>query len=468
MNKNVNLILGGTMSLLCAGACSTKQNEKYNILFITADDLGYESLGYTGNDTPDISPNVDRLASESMQFHNAFVTASISQPSRCCWITGRYPHHNGAIGFNPVSNDNPMLGREMRRTGYYTALYGKGTHFAPITAEHWDDCVPELPGYGRDADEFERVVAKSITAAEKRNLPFFIVANCADPHRPFHGTPNDYKGVPLPSRVYAPEEVDVPGYLMDIPETREELAHYYSSVKRMDDIVGRMLSVLDSMGKRGNTIVIFASDNGAALPFAKGSCYLQSHKTPLLIRYPGNRPSVDTVHFISGIDMMPTILDMAQADKVGGMDGHSFYPLLEGKIMPEFEHVNVVYHRDHFVHTEQRAYHDKKWGYIYNEWRAWEYERKINFVADNNIGMFGSAKADSVRVRRDFYLRRAPEELYDYENDPFSLHNLAEDPQYKEVLEDMRSKMFQWMDKMNDYCWSGYNMYLQQMRREGK
>ena len=164
-----------------------------------------------------------------MQFRNAFVTVSVSQPSRSSWITGRYPHRNGAVGFNPICNENPMLGKQMRKAGYFTALYGKGTHFAPITEEQWDDCVAELPNYGRDASEFEKVIVKSIKESTKRNRPFFIIANCADPHRPFYGTPNDYKDTPKPSRVYTPKEVDVPGYLMDIPETREELSHYYSS-----------------------------------------------------------------------------------------------------------------------------------------------------------------------------------------------------------------------------------------------
>ena len=462
MNKNIQLI----PFLTLAAASVNAQQSQPNILFITADDLGYESLGYNGNSTPNISPNIDRLASESMQFHCAFVTASISQPSRSSWITGRYPHHNGTVGFNPISNENPMLGKEMRRGGYYTALYGKGTHFAPITEEHWDDCVPHVTGSGRNATEFEKLLVRSMNESEKRHQPFFIIANCADPHRPFYGTPKDIKNVPKPSRVYTPNEVDVPGYLMDIPETRNELAHYYSSVKRLDDIVGRMLHVVDSLGKRENTIIIFASDNGAAIPFAKGSCYLQSHKTPLLIRIPNKSSSVDTTHFICGIDMMPTILDMAHVGKVEGMDGFSFYPLLEGKKQPERTHVNVVYHRDHFMPTEQRAYHDQKWGYIYNEWRAWENQREINFVADNNAHkMFGKAETDSVRLRKEFFLKRAPEELYDYEHDPYALHNLADDPQYRNVLVDMRAKMLKWMEEMNDYCYSGYTMYV---ARNGK
>ena len=175
MNNQFKYGFLGITSLLFCGACVTKQNEQLNILFITADDLGYESLGFTGNTTPDISPNIDSLATESMQFRNAFVTVSVSQPSRSSWITGRYPHRNGAVGFNPICNENPMLGKQMRKAGYFTALYGKGTHFAPITEEQWDDCVAELPNYGRDASEFEKVIVKSIKESTKRANFFCLI-----------------------------------------------------------------------------------------------------------------------------------------------------------------------------------------------------------------------------------------------------------------------------------------------------
>ena len=267
-----NILSFGLLCLVPAAASAKKAAKnipaaKPNILMITADDLGYEFLGFTGNKTPELTPNLDRLAGESLFFTNAFIVASLSQPSRSTWITGCYPHRNGSIGFNPIVQPRAMLGEQMRKAGYRTGLFGKGEHHTPLGPEHWDDYIKQVKGAGRDADEFVKVVRGTVEAAQKDKKPFFIIANCSDPHRPFSKSKNDFKNVKDPSRLYTPEEVDIPGFLFDIPETRQEVALYCNSVRRLDDVVGAMLRLIDQMNLRDNTIVIFLSDNGAPLPF---------------------------------------------------------------------------------------------------------------------------------------------------------------------------------------------------------
>jgi len=462
-----------TLGVLClvpaVASAKNAPTAKPNILFITADDLGYEFLGCTGNKTPDLTPNLDRLAGESLMFTNAFVTASVSQPSRGSWITGCYPHRNGAIAFNPVTQPRAMLGEQMRKAGYHTGLFGKGTHFAPVGPEHWDDYAAEVKGLGRDADEFVKIVKGTIESAHNSGKPFFIIANCADPHRPFSKSSIDYEGVKDPSRLYTPEEVDVPGFLCDIPETRQELAYYCNSVRRLDDVAGAMLRLIDQMNLRDNTVVIFASDNGSPLPFGKGSCYLQSDKTPLMIRMKGLAPGLDQTHFLNGIDMMPTILEIVGAPLPAYMDGRSFLPLLKGGKQPERDHVVVVYHRDHFRSMEIRAIHNARYGYVYNEWRAWEeHAPSMIFISDNNIGVFGPATDPVIAARRQFYLRRAPEELYDYSVDPIGLKNLAEDPAYAITLNQMRDQLNKWMIDTGDHIQTGYTIYIARQRDKEK
>jgi N-sulfoglucosamine sulfohydrolase len=454
-------MLGGT----AVHGADTPEKKDYrpNILFIAADDLGNEFLGCTGNKTPDLSPNIDRFALQSVRFTNAFVSVAISQPSRSVWITGCYPHRNGAVGFNPITQPRAMLGEQMRKAGYHTGLFGKGIHYAPLGREHWDDCIQSMKGAGRDAGIFSDAVRESILNAQKADKPFFIHANCADPHRPFSKSPRDYKDMKDPSRLYTPEEVDVPGFLCDVPETRQELAYYCNSIRRMDDVAGAILSVIDELNIADNTIVIFASDNGSPLPFGKGSCYLQSDKTPLMIRMK-NVSSREDKHFVNGIDMMPTILEMAGAPQPEYMDGYSFLTLLNGGQQPERDHVHTVYHRDQNSATEQRAIHNVKYGYIYNEWRAWEYQRDITFVADNNISIFGAATDPFVAARKAFFQKRAPEELYDYSIDPFAITNLAGNPEYADILNSMRDHMHSWMVETGDPSEQGYLMYLKKVR----
>jgi N-sulfoglucosamine sulfohydrolase len=438
-----------------------------NILFITADDLGYDSPGCCGNKTPDITPNIDTLASQGLRFEKAYVTVSVCQPSRSVWITGRYPQRNGAMGFNPITQPMPMLGEEMKKAGYHTSLLAKVEHFAPVNAKNWDIINNDV---NRDPEQYRKVVTDCIAKAQAEGKPFFIIANIHDPHRPFAKSPQDpYKNKPAPSRLYKPSEVDVPGYLCDVPEARQELSYYYNSVRRCDDTVASILSTIDSEKLHDNTVVLFASDNGAPLPFAKGSAYVQSDRTPLIIRWPATiKPGrVDKEHFVSGIDMMPTILDIAGGSQPDGMDGFSFLPVLKGEKQPQRDHVNVVFHRDQTKSFEQRAYHDAKYGYIYNEWVAWTPRRKVNFVADNNQGMFGKATDPVVAARLDFYLHRAPEELYDYSKDPFALHNLAYDPAYESILKDMRKNMYAWLNKLGDTCFQGYKLYFERLGKKG-
>src|SRR5947208_16641736 len=106
-----------TLSLLSSIAAA--QTTRPNVLLITADDMNYDTPGFAGGKVPDITPNLDKLASEGIYFKKAHVTVAVCQPSRSVLMTGRYPHRNGAEGFNPIRADVPTLGEQLRAAGYY-------------------------------------------------------------------------------------------------------------------------------------------------------------------------------------------------------------------------------------------------------------------------------------------------------------------------------------------------------------
>ena len=169
-------------------------------------------------------------------------------------------------------------------------------------------------------------------AAKAAGKPFFLMANSQDPHRPFAGSLQERNKVrksrknkksknktnrqkdlalaPIPRR-YDPKQVPVPGFLADLPEIRQELSEYYASVHRADQIVGGVLKALDEAGLSNSTLVMFLSDHGMPLPFAKTNCWRHSTRTPWIIRWPGVvRPgNHDRQHMVAGIDLAPTILD---------------------------------------------------------------------------------------------------------------------------------------------------------------
>ena len=95
-----------------------------NVLLILADDMNYNTIGCFGCPVDNISPNLDKLASEGIRFDNAHVSIAVCQPSRQCIMTGLYPHHNGALGFDPIREDVTTLTEVLRSHGYYNGIIG--------------------------------------------------------------------------------------------------------------------------------------------------------------------------------------------------------------------------------------------------------------------------------------------------------------------------------------------------------
>ncbi|NIP98493.1 MAG: sulfatase-like hydrolase/transferase, partial [Akkermansiaceae bacterium] len=184
--------------------------------------------------------------------------------------------------------------------------------------------------------------------AKASRQPFFLMASSHDPHDPFPGTGAEKSrlGKPhyeraAPSRTFSAEEVRVPGFLPDLPAIRRELAAYSNSVRRMDDMVGGILDELDRAGLTGNTIVIFLSDHGMGFPGAKGNCYVQSTRSPWIVRWPGQvaAGSHDRTHMVSAVDLQPTILEAVGLPPVEPSDGRSFLSLLRGQPQENRDHV---------------------------------------------------------------------------------------------------------------------------------
>jgi N-sulfoglucosamine sulfohydrolase len=444
-----------------------------NILIVTADDMSFETPGCFGNKTPDITPNIDKLAEQGMIFKQSFVTASVCQPSRSSIITGRLPQHNGVTGFNPIAPGVPRLGKLMKEGGYYTGIVMKVEHYAPATSEDWDYINNNMPYQGRDPGAYPSVINEFLAKAEKSGKPFFLIINITDPHRPYAGSDFERRRTngnipPGPSKVYGPNDIQVPGFLPDTPGMRDELKDYYNSAKRCDDSFGQIMETFDNHKYSGNSLVMYFSDHGAPLPFAKAGVYRQSVQTPLIMRWPDviEPGSIDDEHFINGYDYMPTILDIAQLEKPENMDGKSFSKVLRGEQLDGFDTGYGLFFRGHTSNYNQRAIHEKKWSYIYNEWAAWQ-NGDLYFVGDNNTPVLYPAAENNedVAQRIEFYLNRAPEELYDIVNDPWCLNNLASNPEYYEVLQSFRKKMFDRLTNTTDPARNSFMFYVTRNRK---
>ena len=472
--KTVGLGLAATAIPGCANTAeqlvSGKSGKKVNILLIASDDMNYDSPGCFGGKVPDITPNIDRLASQSLRFANAHMDTAVCTPVRSTILSGRYPHRNGALGFYPMNDDVPTLHEVLHKAGFLTGICGKGTINSRglFYKGPWDFALGGGVdfNYGRKIELFYKHTKDFLERAEKDNKPFFLWVNATDPHRPFatnkHQTP--------PSRTYKPDEIEVPGFLPDLPKVREELARYFSSVRRCDDAVGETLRALAESDFAEDTIVMFFSDNGMAFPFSKSCCYPFSTKTPWIVKWPGKvKPgSVDNDHFINSIDFMPTVLEATGVPAPDGMDGKSFVPVLLGRkqkgrdsVFTQFDQAGAYPQPDgsRMYMVPIRAAQDKKWIYIFNPWsdgvrvHGSDIYHGLTFPAMQEAAKTDPKIAERIRVAK----YRTLEEFYDIENDPHCLNNLISRPEYGIIVDHMRDKLWKYMTDSDDYVLEAFN-----------
>ena len=453
------MVLSVTAS--CVNKTGVPKDKNWNVLLITADDLNWNSVGAYGCEVENITPNIDNLAQKGMRFSNAHVSVAVCQPSRGAIATGLYPHNSGIEGFYHTKKQIPTIINTLNEAGYLTGVIGKREHSTPREDTPWDVALDmEHTGMGRNKDSYYREVRNFIRRSKEEGRPFYLMANSRDPHRPFAGSDQEKTKWPdinisPPSRTYRTDEVSVPDFLPDLPQVRLEISEYYSSVKRLDDTVGKIMQTLKEEGVENNTLVMFLSDNGMALPFAKTNCYLHSTKTPWIVWWPGEVQGglVDSEHFISGIDFFPTILDALGMDIPEGLDGKSFLPLLKGN---KQENREVVYTQ--FYETKpgkkfpMRCVQDQRFGYIYNFWSDGETVFRNESQSGRTFKAMNKAAQENTRIKErvKLFKYRVKEEFYDFRNDPDALNNLIDDPKYQEEIKKKRKALADWMKETND------------------
>ena len=458
---------------------------KPNVMLITVDDMGsWETVGSFGGPIAGATPNMDRLATEGIRFIHAHCVVAVCYPDRNAINSGRYPFNSGGEGFYPLRVPNvPILPGELKKAGYRVGLINKLPHDMPYKDFRWDVTV-STP---RNPESFYQETKKFIEEAKAKGQPFYLMNNSTDPHRPFHNSNQeqakavketgkaqtrkagkqaakgeggdaevvDSGGSAMPSRVYTTAEVKPWGHLPDLPPIREEIAQYFSSVRRCDDTLGAMMRAVKDAGVEENTLVIFLSDNGPSFPFSKANCYPVSTRTPLILRWPGHiKPGLKDVNdMVCTIDLMPTILDAAGVPLPPDLDGLSLRPSFEGKSLPGRDIMfTVMGQTSSKLNLPTRCAQTPQFCYLYNPWSngkricRTESQGGLTWAA-----MQAAAKTDPAMADRcNFYTYRAREEFYDLTKDPHSLKNLIADPQYAKEIERFRGELEKWMVRTKD------------------
>ncbi|MEX0324567.1 MAG: sulfatase [Puniceicoccaceae bacterium] len=432
-----------------------------NILFITMDDMNWDSMGAYGCEIPDITPHMDSLAKAGMRFEYAYNQTSSCVPSRNTYQTGRYPHTSGVLSFFNVDADFQTLPEILRENGYHTGCVNKprDTSITDDFEKYWDYHHIMTGGDKRGAPTYETSFNVFLDEVAASGRPFYCVVNIADPHKPFVDDPAGVKqgfNKFLPSKRFGVQDVTIPGFLPDNPEIHEEMRNYYNSVKRGDDCVGAVLETLEKRGHAEDTVIIFISDHGMPLPYAKSSLYADGLRTPWVIKWPDTvgAGTVDSEHLVSAIDFLPTVLDIAELKHPQGIQGKSVLPAVMGETVDGLERVYAEFNDNAGgLSFPMRAVHSKRYTYVFNAWGTGNHSFVSAATWHKSEGVMKRlSKTDpAVAERYHFLLHRCVEEFYDLEVDPFALNNLIDDPAYQEIIEDFRADMKAWMKNTNDY-----------------
>ena len=461
MKSNYFLTFLSSLCLFLASNLNAEEKKPLNLLLITVDDMSCDSVGVYGCELEGTTPVMDRLASQSLRFDYAHVTVGNCNPCRNVMFSGLISHNNKVEGFYKVTDPGwPHMVDLLKDAGYYAGIRGKVTHSSPYQPYDWDEDLTTLEdgskAHIKDAKSYGESTARGIANAKKQGKPFFLSVNISDPHKPFWsqvrgGGEDPYK----PSRIFTADEVPVPGFLFEDEAVREELALYYSSVRRADDCLNQVLRALKKSGEWDNTMIIFLSDHGMPLPFAKTQLYHHSTRTPLMVRVPGvtKAGSVDKRHMVSVLDLLPTVMDALGVKKPARLDGRSFYPVLKGEKQAGRDYIIKQYHENSGRSRDpMRAIQTKTHLYLFNPWSN---GKRVFATATNGTDtckrMIELAKNDKeMNERLNLYRYRVQQELYQVKRDPDCLQNLIGSSNNQEVKNKLQKLLEEWMVKTGD------------------
>src|SRR3954452_13876841 len=438
----------------------TSPSRRRNVVFILTDDHRYDALGFLHGQPWVRTPNMDALASEGAHLKTAFVTTALCSTSRASILTGIYAHRHQIVDNNtaipPGTKFFPQL---LQQAGYQTAFIGKwhmggagddpqpgfhkwisfkgqGTYLPSkdglnidgkhvpqkgyITDELTDYALEWLNGIGRDQPYFLYLSHKAVHAdfvpaerhkgmyAGQKFQPPKTVAESGQyaQHRPMwvQNQRNSWHGVDFP-------------YHSDL-SIAEYYERYAETLMGVDESLGRILKALRDRGELDSTLIIYMGDNGFAFGehglIDKRTAYEESMRVPMLARCPelfGGGTVVNEM--VSGLDIMPTVLETAGVRIPEGIDGRSMLSLLRGKS-------------------------DEKW----RKELLYEYYWERNFPQTPTI--------HSLRTDRYKYIHYYGiwdiDELYDLQEDPLETNNLIGNPERQDTVKELNNRLFNLME----------------------
>ena len=404
---------------------SAQSLSRPNVVFILADQWRAQSTSYS-LDPNAITPNLDKLAKESINFTNAVSCCPVCSPYRATLMTGQYPLTHGVF-LNDVQlkTDAATLSEAYKNAGYDTAYIGKWhldghgrSNFIPkdrrLGFDYWKvlECTHKyndsyyygdknvkLKWQGYDAIA-QTADAQTYLRDHNHKKPFLLILSWGPPHTPYESAPRNYQ------KMFDPEKIDLrPNVPAQKQQTaRKQLAGYYAHIAALDDCLGQLAETINQCGLEENTILVFTSDHGDMLHShghtKKQRPWDESVRVPFLLRYPGllgtQARKIDTP--FNSPDIMPTLLGLSSIEIPKTIEGTDFSPSLRGSGAVEKEAALIMCPAP------------------FGQWK-----RKKH----------GGKEYRGIRTKRFTFVRdlNGPWLLYDNKKDPYQLNNLCDKPQ---------------------------------------
>ncbi|EDM27541.1 heparan N-sulfatase [Lentisphaera araneosa HTCC2155] len=431
--------------------------EKPNILFCMADDWGWPHAGAYGDEGVK-TPNFDRLAKEGMLFHHTYVSSPSCTPSRNAVITGKY-HWQLGPGANlwstlPVEHESFV---HLLADSSYVIGQNRPKTWGPGKIESW-----EKHHGGHPAGSTYKDLSEFFDKTEAPDKNFFFWLATSDPHRGYKKDSGVKSGID-------PAKVHLFDHYPDALTVRKDVADYYFEVQHWDALVGSALKLLEEKDLLENTIVIMTGDHGMPFPRCKGNLYDSGARVPFVFRWAkGVKAGLENRDFVSFADVAPTLLELCGVPVPKAMTGKSFVNLLlseQSGAIDKVERPFAIFGRERHTPAQEkpnmggypsRAIRTKDFLYIRN-YRPELWPMGVGNGNTNKPGQWYSDcdagptkdyiidnKEKDPQAKRAYELcfaKRPAQELYHLVKDPDQTNNLAKDPEYAAVLEQLDKKM---------------------------
>ena len=405
-----------------------------NILYIHSHDTGRYIQPY-GYAIP--TPNLQRLAEEGVLFRKAFCGAPTCSPSRACLLTGQSAHNSGMLGLAhrgfQLTDYNQHIIHTLKKAGYENYLAGV-QHIADQDSKIGYDAILTRDGFhnkqvGAVVPQVENFLHQRRN--ENNQTPFFLSVGFVETHREFwKASWQEDERYTIP-----------PAPLPDTPETRRDMSEFKASARIYDQGVGTILKTLDELCYSENTLVICTTDHG--IPFPGMKCSLTDHGIGVMLIMRGPRgfkggKVIDAM--VSHLDLFPTICDMLEIDKPTWLQGSSLLPLFEENQSEIHDAIfaDVTFHA---AYEPKRAVRTSRFKYI----RRFE-ERKNPILPNCDDGYSKDVLLENNWADRE----NDTEMLFDLIFDPNESHNLINDKTYSDVADQIRDRLFKWMNETED------------------